>query len=48
LKPVVGEIFAISRFDAVVDVYPSVRDALGRFSDAALAEFDRRQQSAAT
>ena len=41
LKAVVGEIFAISRFDAVLDIYPSVRDALPRFSAAALVAFER-------
>ena len=40
LQPVVAEIFAISRFDSVLEVYPSVRDAMARISPAALAVFD--------
>ena len=40
LQPVVGEIFAISRFNDVLDVFPSVREALARISPAALAAFD--------
>lgn len=41
LRPVVAEIFAISRFDRVLDVFPSVRGALGRFSAEALEAFDK-------
>ena len=41
LQPVVGEIFAISRFDKVLTVYPSVRIALEALSPTALAAFDR-------
>ena len=40
LQPVVAEIFAISRFDNVVEVFPAVRDALAAFSAPALAAFD--------
>jgi anti-anti-sigma factor len=40
LQPVVGEIFAISRFHKVLDVHPSVRAALGCLSPPALAAFD--------
>jgi anti-anti-sigma factor len=40
LQPVVREIFAISRFDLVFEVFPSVRDALTRVSAAAVAAFD--------
>jgi anti-sigma B factor antagonist len=40
LQPIVGEIFAISRFNHVLDVFPSVRDAIAQISPAALAEFD--------
>ncbi len=40
LQPVVAEIFAISRFDLVLDVFPSVRGALAQLSIAALAAFD--------
>jgi anti-anti-sigma factor len=39
-QPVVGEIFAISRFNAVLDVHASLRGALGAISPAALAKFD--------
>src|SRR5262245_23630474 len=37
LGPMVKEIFEISRFTVVFDVFPSVRDALARISPAALA-----------
>ena len=40
LKPLVAEIFAISRFDSVLDVAPSVRAALAQMSPAAVAAFD--------
>ena len=40
LQPVVAEIFAISRFDRVLEVFPSVRDAVATFSAPALAAFD--------
>lgn len=40
LQPVVAEIFAISRFDRVLDVFPSVRDALEKLSAPALEAFD--------
>ncbi len=40
LTPVVQEIFEISRFTVVFDLYPSVRAALERVSPAALAAFD--------
>jgi anti-sigma B factor antagonist/stage II sporulation protein AA (anti-sigma F factor antagonist) len=40
LRPVVAEIFAISRFHAVVGVYPTVREALERLAPAALAGYD--------
>jgi len=39
-QPVVAEIFAISRFDRVLDIIPSVRGALGHLSAAALAAYD--------
>jgi anti-sigma B factor antagonist/stage II sporulation protein AA (anti-sigma F factor antagonist) len=45
LQPVVQEIFDISRFDHVVEVYPSVRDALAALSQPALAAFDRASPS---
>jgi anti-sigma B factor antagonist/stage II sporulation protein AA (anti-sigma F factor antagonist) len=40
LQPVVAEIFGISRFDRVLSVFPSVRDALAKISPPALATFD--------
>jgi anti-sigma B factor antagonist len=40
LQPDVAEIFAISRFDKVLDVHPSVRAALQSCSMAALAAFE--------
>ena len=40
LQPVVAEIFAISRFDHVLEPFPSVRGALETLSVAALAAFD--------
>jgi anti-anti-sigma factor len=45
LQPTVAEIFAISRFDNVVDVFPSVRSAIAASSAAALAAFDASQGS---
>jgi len=41
LRPVVAEIFQISRFDLLFDLYPSVREALGAVSPAAAAAFER-------
>ena len=41
LSPVVREIFEISRFTVVFEVFPSAREALARVSTAALAAFDR-------
>jgi anti-sigma B factor antagonist/stage II sporulation protein AA (anti-sigma F factor antagonist) len=40
LQPVVTEIFAISRFDSVLEVFPSVRAALEKLSAPALAAYD--------
>jgi anti-anti-sigma factor len=40
LSPVVSEIFEISRFHLVLDVFPSLREALVRLSPPALAAFD--------
>jgi len=40
LQPIVGEIFAISRFDRVLGVFPTVRGAIERFSASALEAFD--------
>jgi anti-sigma B factor antagonist len=47
LKPVVAEIFAISRFDRVLGVFPSVRAAIEQFSPAALPAFDATQSPTA-
>jgi anti-anti-sigma factor len=40
LQPVVREIFEISRFTLVFDVFASVREALAAISPAALAAYD--------
>ena len=40
LQPVVAEIFKISRFDAVVEVFPSLRGALGALSPEARDAYD--------
>jgi anti-anti-sigma factor len=40
LQPVVQEIFQISRFTLVVDVFPSIREAIASVSPSALAVFD--------
>lgn len=40
LQPVVREIFEIARFNHVVEMFPSTRDALQEFSEPALAAFD--------
>lgn len=40
MQPVVAEIFKISRFDAVVEVFPSLRGALDTLSPAARDAFD--------
>ena len=39
-QAVVAEILAISRFDSVVELFPSVRGALEKLSTAALTAFD--------
>jgi anti-anti-sigma factor len=41
LRPVVAEIFQISRFDMVFELHPSVREALAAVSPDAVAAFDR-------
>ena len=41
LRPVVAEIFQISRFDMVFEIFPSVREALHALSASAVAAFDR-------
>lgn len=39
--PVVAEIFHISRFDMLFEIFPSVREALAALSAPAAAAFDR-------
>jgi len=39
LQPIVGEIFTIARFDHVLEVFPSIRDALREISPAALQAY---------
>ena len=41
LRPVVAEIFQISRFDMLFEIFPTVRDALAAVSAPAAAAFDR-------
>ena len=40
LQPIVAEIFAISRFDSVFEMFSSLRDALAAMSAQALAAYD--------
>jgi len=40
LQPAVAEIFGIARFNHVLEVFPTVRDALSALSPAALAAWD--------
>lgn len=40
MQPIVAEIFAISRFDSVYEVFPSLRDALAAMSPTALTAYD--------
>jgi anti-anti-sigma factor len=40
LQPIVAEIFAISRFDSVFEMFPSVREAMAAMSAQALAAYD--------
>jgi anti-anti-sigma factor len=41
LRPVVAEIFQISRFDMLFEIFPSVRTSLAVLSSAAAAAFDK-------
>jgi anti-sigma B factor antagonist len=41
LRPVVAEIFQISRFDMLFEIYPTVRAALGTLSPAAAGAYDQ-------
>ncbi|HEX6794630.1 MAG TPA: STAS domain-containing protein [Casimicrobiaceae bacterium] len=40
LQPIVAEVFAISRFDSVFEMFPTLRDALAAISPDALAAYD--------
>jgi anti-sigma B factor antagonist len=40
LQPVVREIFEISRFNLVLEVFPTLREALAKLSPSALAAFE--------
>ena len=40
LQPIDAEIFAISRFDRILGVFPTVRGAIEKFSAPALEAFD--------
>jgi len=40
LQPIVAEVFAISRFDSVFEMFPTERDALPAMSPDALAAYD--------
>jgi len=40
MQPVVKEIFDISRFAAILEAFPTVRDALAKVAPGALAGFD--------
>ena len=44
LQPAVGEIFAIARFNHVLEIFPDVRAALAQLSALALAAFDAEAQ----
>jgi anti-sigma B factor antagonist len=41
LRPVVAEIFQISRFNMLFEIHPSVREALAAISGPAAAAFDK-------
>lgn len=40
MQPIVAEIFSISRFDTVFEVFPSLREALAAMSADAVAAYD--------
>lgn len=48
LQPIVAEIFGISRFDRILDLYPSVADALAELSAPALEAFNAVKGRSAT
>lgn len=45
LRPVVKEVFDITRFALVLEVFPSLRDALGVLSEKAAAEYDAARRT---
>ena len=47
LQPIVAEIFAISRFDSIFDVSPTVRVAIEKLSAPALVAFDAARKTPA-
>jgi anti-sigma B factor antagonist len=48
LQPIVAEIFGISRFDRILDVFPSVAGALAQLSAPALEAFNAVKNQSAT
>lgn len=48
LQPTVREIFEIARFQHVVEVFPTLRDALAALSPAAVTAFDSDPEPAAS
>jgi anti-anti-sigma factor len=48
LQPIVAEIFAISRFNRILELYPSVPEALAQFSPLALEAFNATKDSTGT
>jgi len=48
LRPVVSEIFTISRFDQVLPVFPDVRNALASLSPVAAEAFDEAHSAGPT
>jgi anti-anti-sigma factor len=48
LQPIVAEIFGISRFDRILDVYPSVAGAVAQLSAPALEAFNAVKNQSAT
>lgn len=48
LQPIVAEIFGISRFDRILDIYPSVAGALAQLSAPALEAFNEAKGQPAT
>jgi anti-anti-sigma factor len=45
LQPIVAEIFAISRFDSVFEMFPTLREALAAMSAQALVAYDAASTS---